>query len=195
VTGLGRAGSYQVTRAHPVMCTTRGPAGRADSSPDDTTVRLVPSQTRRQDQSMIRTRPVFTGQVTRVSQQACKDCIPRLGRLTRPEPGGLTGPIPRRPRPSSPQASRWVGWDGRLVCGTPSGWRCTLPAHLRLPASHASGLPAASSSADGMTVPSVSCRSASVPAPQMHSCRLISVGGGACDACGLRLCPRVPPGR
>jgi hypothetical protein len=50
VTGLGRASSYQVTRARPVACSTRGPAGRADSSPDDTTVRSIPSQTHRQDQ-------------------------------------------------------------------------------------------------------------------------------------------------
>jgi hypothetical protein len=50
VTRLGRATSYQVTRARPIACTTRGPAGQADSSPEDTKVRSVPSQTRQQDQ-------------------------------------------------------------------------------------------------------------------------------------------------
>jgi hypothetical protein len=50
VTRLGRTSSYQVTRARPVACTTRGPTGWADSSPEDTKVRSVPSQIRQQDQ-------------------------------------------------------------------------------------------------------------------------------------------------
>jgi hypothetical protein len=92
--------------------------------------------------SMVRTRPMFTGQVTRVSQQACKDCIPRLGRLARPEPGSLTGPILRRPRPSS---HKRAGGRGGMAgwCAARPALALYVPAHLRPPASHTPGLPAA----------------------------------------------------
>jgi hypothetical protein len=62
VRGLGRASSYQVTRARPVACITVWSCRAGDSSPDDTKVRSVPSQTRRQDQVHDQDRPIFTGQ-------------------------------------------------------------------------------------------------------------------------------------
>jgi hypothetical protein len=117
-------------RVHPRVVLRDGPT----APPDDTKVRSVPGQTRRQDQVHGQD-PSNLDWSGHPRLAAGKDSYQDLG--DSPRAGQLDGSDTAPSPPSSPQASRSVGWDGRLVCGMPSGWRCTLPAHLRPPASQA----------------------------------------------------------